>query len=97
MSEAAFKGDIAMMERLVAKGASVNQHDQVFPLPDHATPPPSPSFQRSNLAKEHAAEQCRECLSLCIFRRACYVFVCVSVHVWVRACVSLCMCAYVSV
>jgi hypothetical protein len=29
MSEAAFKGDVAMMERLVAKGASVNQHDQV--------------------------------------------------------------------
>ena len=29
MSEAAFKGDVATMERLVAKGASVNQHDQV--------------------------------------------------------------------
>ena len=30
MSEAAFKGDVATMERLVSKGASVNQHDQVF-------------------------------------------------------------------
>ena len=30
MSEAAFKGDISTMERLVAKGALVNQHDQVF-------------------------------------------------------------------
>eukprot|EP00960_Hanusia_phi_P074235 768188-Hanusia_phi.AAC.4 len=29
MSEAAFKGDIPTMERLVAKGALVNQHDQV--------------------------------------------------------------------
>jgi hypothetical protein len=29
MSEAAFKGDVATMERLVAKGATVNQHDQV--------------------------------------------------------------------
>jgi hypothetical protein len=29
MSEAAFKGDVATMERLVSKGASVNQHDQV--------------------------------------------------------------------
>ncbi len=29
MSEAAFKGDVPTMERLVAKGATVNQHDQV--------------------------------------------------------------------
>lgn len=32
MSEAAFKGDVATMERLVSKGASVNQHDQVSVL-----------------------------------------------------------------
>ena len=29
MSEAAFKGDVTTMQRLVGKGASVNQHDQV--------------------------------------------------------------------
>jgi hypothetical protein len=29
MSEAAFKGDVPTMQKLVAKGASVNQHDQV--------------------------------------------------------------------
>ena len=29
MSEAAFKGDVPSMQKLVAKGASVNQHDQV--------------------------------------------------------------------
>ena len=30
MSEAAFKGDVPNMQKLVAKGASVNQHDQVI-------------------------------------------------------------------
>lgn len=35
MSEAAFKGDIAMMERLLSKGASVNQHDQYDRTPLH--------------------------------------------------------------
>mmetsp|Transcript_33191 Transcript_33191/g.83752 ORF Transcript_33191/g.83752 Transcript_33191/m.83752 type:complete len:182 (+) Transcript_33191:23-568(+) len=35
MSEAAFKGDIAMLERLVARGASVNQHDQYDRTPLH--------------------------------------------------------------
>jgi hypothetical protein len=29
MSEAAFKGDVPSMQKLIAKGASVNQHDQV--------------------------------------------------------------------
>jgi len=35
MSEAAFKGDVATMEKLVAKGASVNQHDQYDRTPLH--------------------------------------------------------------
>ena len=44
MSEAAFKGDVATMERLVAKGASVNQHDQVTGVaacPPYPAPPPA--------------------------------------------------------
>jgi hypothetical protein len=41
MSEAAFKGDVPTMQRLVVKGASVNQHDQV------STPPSLPSPRRT--------------------------------------------------
>eukprot|EP00291_Cryptomonas_curvata_P025964 CAMPEP_0172165038 /NCGR_PEP_ID=MMETSP1050-20130122/8191_1 /TAXON_ID=233186 /ORGANISM="Cryptomonas curvata, Strain CCAP979/52" /LENGTH=112 /DNA_ID=CAMNT_0012835467 /DNA_START=30 /DNA_END=365 /DNA_ORIENTATION=+ len=35
MSEAAFKGDVPNMQKLVAKGASVNQHDQYDRTPLH--------------------------------------------------------------
>ena len=41
MSEAAFKGDVPNMQKLVAKGASVNQHDQVVTvLSTHPLPAP---------------------------------------------------------
>ena len=65
MSEAAFKGDVATMERLVSKGASVNQHDQVGSVLDcraslcmHVLP--MPKIERSRTPKTCRRKSLRE-------------------------------------